>query len=177
MKRFLCFALCLLILIALPACTIETPPKKENNNAQTQTQASSLPQKEDKTFGINETAVFKELKFTATEIQQSNGTEFFTPAEGKVFVAVKFTVENISNEEQTVSSLLLFEGYVDDIKCDYSFNAACAFNDGTLDGSIAPGKKLVGWYAIEVPADWKTIELHVQSTWLSNNSAKFVFKK
>ena len=130
-----------------------------------------------KVYGINQTAELKTLKFTATELSESNGEDFFEPEEGNVFVGIKFTVENISDEEQSVSSLLLFEGYVDDIKCDYSISAACVFDEGTLDGSIAPGKKLVGWYALEVPSDWSVIELEVQSNWITGNSAKFKFEK
>ena len=50
-------------------------------------------------------------------------------------------------------------------------------SDGTLDGDIAAGKKLVGWYALEVPQDWHSIDLDVKSSWLSDSSARFVFKK
>ena len=72
--------------------------------------------------------------------------------------------------------MLLFEGYVDDVKCDYSFSAACAFDEGTLDGDIASGKKMVGWYALEVPAEWSSIELVVQPDFLASSSATFVFE-
>ena len=146
-------------------------PQKEINNVQ------QAEEKGDETFGLNESAVFEKLKFVATEIKETQGTDFFTPEAGNVFVGIKFEIENISQEEQTVSTLLLFDGYVDDVKCGYSFSATCAFDEGTLDGELAAGKKLVGWYALEVPANWQEIELNVQSTWLSNNSAKFVFQK
>ena len=46
-----------------------------------------------------------------------------------------------------------------------------------LDGTIAPGKKIIGWYAVEIPENWKTLELNVQSEWLSSTSANFVFNK
>ena len=163
--------LCVLICFSFVGCVNDNAPRKES--AETQ----STAEKTEETFGLNESAAFKDLKFTATEIKESDGTDFFTPEAGNVFVGMKFEVENISDEEQTVSTILLFEGYADDVKCEYSFSAACAFDEGTLDGSIAPGKKLVGWYALEVPEDWQAIELQVQSDWLSNNAAKFVFDK
>lgn len=171
MKKFLAVILVLSLCLSFSACMIEDIPTKEQADGQLET-----VNKEEK-FGLNETAAFKELKFTATEFRESDGTDFFVPEEGNVFVGAKFTIENISNEEQAVSTLLLFEGYVDDVKCDYSFSAACVFDEGTLDGTIAPGKKLVGWCALEVPENWSNIELQVQSNWLSNNSAKFVFTK
>lgn len=171
MEKLLAVFLSLVLCIGLSACVTEEKPNKE--------QAEVVSSQESKTenYGLNETAVFKDLKFTATEIKESDGTDFFTPESGNIFVGVKFTVENISDQEQSVSTLLLFEGYADDVKCEYSFSASCAFDEGTLDGSIAPGKKLIGWYAVEVPRDWSTIELQVQSNWLSNNPANFVFEK
>ena len=171
MKRILHYVLCAVLIFSLTACGTDGSPTKETG------QATQTASKSEETFGLNETAVFTELKFTATEIKESDGDSFFTPDAGNTFIGIKFTVENISDEEQSVSSMLLFEGYVDDVKCDYSLSAACAFDGGTIDGSIAPGKKLIGWYALEVPQSWSNIELDVQSTWLSNNSAKFVFTK
>lgn len=171
MKKLFAIWLSFVLCISFTGCTTDDKPTKEKAEA-----VSSQESKEEN-YRLNESAVFKDLKFTATEIKESDGTDFFVPEAGNVFVGIKFTVENISNEEQAVSTLLLFEGYADDIKCDYSLSAACAFDEGTLDGSVAPGKKLVGWYALEVPNDWSSIELQVQSTWLSNNPAKFVFTK
>lgn len=171
MKRILCCLLAIMMLASLSACTLDTAPGKEAGGSQ-----QSSEQK-DETFGLNETAVFETLKFTATEIKESYGDTYLTPESGKVFVGIKFTIENISDEEQTISSLLLFEAYADDVKCSESFTAAMAFGSEMLDGTLAPGKKLVGWYALEVPEDWSNIELDVQSSWLSNSTAKFVFTK
>ncbi len=165
---------------ALSSCTInysENPPVKETNAKINETEAKETkPQKV--TFALNETAVFDNLKFTVTELKESNGGDtFFKPESGNVFVGIKFTIENISKESQNVSSMLLFDGYVNDVKCSYSFSANGAFDVGILDGTIAPGKKLVGYYSLEVPADWSNIELNVQQSWLSNNIATFVFEK
>ncbi len=171
MRRVLSVLMIAIFCLSFSACIAEDAPTKETG--ETPTSAA----KTDEKFGLNETAVFHNLKLTATEIKETDGTGFFVPEDGNVFVGVKFTVENISDEEQTISSLLMFEGYVDDVKCDYSFSAACAFDEGTLDGSVAVGKKLVGWYAVEVPRNWSTIELQVQPSLFSNNSAKFVFSK
>ena len=107
----------------------------------------------------------------------SDGDGFFTPESDNVFIGVNFTIENISDEEQSVSSLLLFESYADDVKCEYSFNASCAVSEGQLDGSIAPGKKLVGWYAVEASEKWSKLELNVRPSWLSSKTATFVFNK
>lgn len=167
MKKCLLIFLTVILCFSFVACVADDEPTKEQSAGQSSTE----------NYGMNETAVFKDLKFTATELKESSGTDFFTPEEGNIFVGIKFTIENISDQEQSISTLLLFEGYADDVKCDYSFDAACVFDEGTLDGTLAAGKKLVGWYALEVPENWSNIELQVQSSWLSANSAKFVFAK
>lgn len=171
MKKIICLMVAVIMLFIFTAC--EAAPSKEAYQPET---TPAVETNKKTTFGINETAVFDNLKITATEIKVTNGEDFFTPAAGKVFVGIKFMIENISQEEQSVSSLLLFDGYADDIKCDYSFNAACAFDDGTLDGSIAPGKKMIGWYALEVPAEWSDIELEVKANLWAANSATFAFE-
>lgn len=171
MKRVMLLLLGLVLCISMTACEMEDEPVKE---------ADGTPPQEtnvETTYGLNETAVFDDLKFTANEMKESDGDLFYEPESGNVFVGVKFTIENISNEKQSVSSVLLFDAYADDVKCEYSFSASCAFSEGQLDGDIAPGKKLVGWYAVEVPEKWKQLELNVQSSWLASNSAAFIFSK
>lgn len=175
MKKILSFLLVTFLCFALSACNIEDSPQKEpydSSSVKVQTAKSEY-------YKLNETAVFKNIKVTATEIKESNGSEFFGPDDGNVFVGVKFVIENISDESQSISSLLLFEPYADDVKCEYSItaNTASNFGSGTLDGEIAAGKRMEGWYAVEVPSGWSKIELDVKSSWLSGSSARFVFNK
>ena len=169
----------LFLIAALTACTDSLISKESNSGAQPSTHSSKTESKDTLTFTTGETAVFDNLKITANEITEktSDDSGFISAENGKTFVGVQFTVENISDEEQAVSSILLFEAYCDDVKCDYSFSAAMAFPDGTIDGSIAPGKKLTGWYAVEIPSEWSSLELHVASSWLSNAKAVFIFNK
>lgn len=176
MKKLLTILFALCIVISITACDInDNAPQKETNIDSTSDVASQ--ETEDKNFGLNETAVFKNLKVTATKLEESNGKDYFYAESGKVYVGVNFEIENISNETQSISSLLLFDAYADDIKCEYSLSANIAFGDGTLDGEIAPGKKLVGWYAVEVPQEWKQLELEVKPEWLSDSKANFIFTK
>lgn len=176
MKKVLLVILAVVCLgIGMVACTSEGTPKKENASMENTSGASENSSKDDE-FSLNETAVFDDIKVTATEIKESLGKTYFEPENGNVFVGVKFTVENISQETQSISSILLFDAYVDDVKCDYSIGANIAFDEGTLDGEIAAGKKMVGWYAVEVPKEWKDIEFEVKSSWLSTSKAKFTFK-
>ncbi len=176
MKKLLTALFAICIAASVTACNVsDEAPKKETNTSAVSDTSSQKAQEE--TFGLNETAAFKSLKVTAVKLEESTGKDFFTPGSGKVFVGVNFEIENTSDETQTVSSLLLFDAYADNVKCDYSLTANTAFGNGTLDGELSPGKKLVGWYAVEVPQEWKQLEFEVKSDWLSNSKAKFVFNK
>lgn len=176
MKKLLAVILAVAVCFSLAACVMEKEPIKDTPDTTSQSGGTNS-QTAKNSFGLNETAVFSNLKFTASEFKESNGANFFTPQDGNVFIGVKFTIENISDTEQNISSLLFFEGYADDVKCSYSISAVCAFDSITLDGSIAPGKKLVGWYALEIPENWSTVEIDVKASIMSSKQAKFVFTK
>ena len=124
MKRILAMALVLLMLTSV-LCGCTEGVEKETVGKETIGSVETTPAVQDTTeapkkttFALNETAVFENIKITANEMEQSEGEEFFAPEEGNVFVGVKFTIENTSNEEQNISSMLLFDAYVDGVKCD-----------------------------------------------------------
>ena len=173
MKKFLIIFLIFSLCFSFTGCVESDPSSSDQKTLTNNSQSND----KNKTFGLNEKAELDVLSFTITEIQESKGNEFFKPEDGNIFVGIKITIENISDEEQYLSSLLLFEAYVDDIKCDYSINAACVFTEGTLDGSVAAGKKLVGWYSLELPKDWSEIELTAKDDWTSYKKATFILNK
>ena len=184
-KRVICCLICVITML-LSSCYFDDTPaakeqwleaSKDDTSSESEQEEQSGGEREGQTFGLKETAVFNNLKFTAIDIAESYGDSFFQPESGNIFVGIKFEIENISAEEQSVSSALMFDSYVDDIKCSYSISANCVFTDGTIDGTLTPGKKLIGWYGIEVPQQWSEIELVVKPDWISLSDAHFVFKK
>ena len=164
----LCFSV-----LAIASGSSDSPTRETGGNGETPSGTSQ--QQNDDAYALTETAVFENIKVTANEIIINNSSSnFLEPEEGNKFVAVKFTIENISDEEQTMSSLLLFEAYADDVKCDYSFGADMGL-EGTLDGSISPGKKLVGYYGVEVSEDAQKLDVEVKASWLGSGKAVFSF--
>lgn len=164
-----------LLFISAIASGSDEKPTKETGNA------IEPKEKTEELFGVGDTAVFGRIKVTANEIKTAYGDDFFTPQNGNIYVGVNFTIENTSDTDVSISSLLLFDAYVDDSKCEYSFSAMSAFDasNNTLDGKLAPGKKMTGWYCVEIPENWTELELQVLQNWLSSSdsSAKFVFTK
>lgn len=177
MKKFKGLLLTVMLtgVLLLGACTTTSDaPKKENYD---EPSSSTQSESKEETFGLKETAVFDNLKVTVTEVKESKGTDYFKPEKGNIFVGVNFTIENISDESETISSLLMFEAYVDDVSADMSFTGACAFDNKSVDGDLAPGKKLVGWYVIETSKEWSEIEVIVKPELLSDSTATFKYTK
>jgi len=73
-----------------------------------------------------------------------------------------------------MSTLLLFDAYVDNVKAEYSFGADSGLS-GTLEGNISPGRMLVGYYGVEVSNNAKELVLEVSSSWLGRGKAEFRF--
>lgn len=172
MKKLVSLVAVAVLAVSMTACTEEPKKEVKGENGEVITEYGG-------NFGLNETAVFEKIKITATELKESEGVEYFEAEEGNVFVGVKFEIENVSDEEQNISSIMMFSAYTDDVASDYSISAMMAFDESgnTLDGSLAPGKKMVGYYAIETAEDWKKIEIQVQADVLDEAKASFVFNK
>jgi Telomeric repeat-binding factor 2. len=153
-------------LVFLAGCTTVDIPKK---NSETSQAAQSTAEE----YTIGDTAVFKDIKITAEEIIK-NEPEYLKADEGKKYIAVKFTIENISSEDQNVSSMIMFNSYSDGVKLDYSFGATSGL-DGSLDGSISAGKKMIGYYGAEVDENAEKLEIEVNSGFLTVGKAVFTF--
>lgn len=117
-------------------------------------------------FNIGDTIELDKFKITVNEVKTTNGSDFIKPQEGNEFLYVDATVENISDKEQTVSSVLMFKVVDKDgraMKQTIVENA-----NGQLDGTIGPGRKMTGEYVVEVPKDATGLELQFDSSLAGN---------
>lgn len=129
------------------------------------------------TFSLGEIAELDDVRVTMTNYQESTGSEWNKPTEGNVFILVEFEIENNSEEEITVSSMLSFEAYADDYAVNLSLGALMENEQTQLDGSVAPGKKIKGWVGYEVPSDWAKFEVQfIDNVW-SDTPFKFLIEK
>lgn len=154
------------------------PQEQTQERTQEQGQAAEQPKEETpEFFKIGETAVTKKVKATITEMEKSEGDEFNKPADGHEFVLLHMTIENVSDQEIVVSSMLNFNAYVDDNAINENL-AAQISKDGakTMDGTIAAGKKLTGTLAYEVPKGWKKLEIHFKPDQFSDTTIKWLIE-
>ena len=99
------------------------------------------------------------------------------PTSGNVFLLCEFEIENASNKEINISSMLCFDAYVDDYSTSLSLTAEMASDKGQLDGTVAAGKKMNGVIGYEVAEDWEEIEIHFTPDFWSGKEFIFVANK
>lgn len=129
-------------------------------------------------FKVGEIAELNGVKVTMTDFEESEGDAdaFLEPSEGNVFVIAEFEIENNSDNDINVSSMLSFEAYADDYSLNYSLSAGL-LKDSALDGTIASGKKMKGWIGWEVPEDYSNVEIHFTDDVWTNNKFVFLYEK
>ena len=77
-------------------------PKKVNTNNSveddTKNDATTEENKKD-TFTVGETAEMQDIQVTLSNYEESEGSSFYKPSEGKVFVLAEFEIANNSDKE------------------------------------------------------------------------------
>lgn len=139
-----------------------------NTTAETKTADSKME------FAVGETASFDDKSITITNVQRNydTGNQFAQPESGKEFVLV--TVE-IANNSKSSMDYNTFEFKLQDsngVQLNESFTA---LSEGKLNsGSLAPGGKVTGKLAYEVPKDDAGLKLLYQSfSFFSNKAVTF----
>lgn len=127
----------------------------------------------DNTFNVGdvvETDNFRITYESAGEYTDSN--EFLQPKDGYVYWEFKFKFENISNTDQTVSTMMDWECYADNSKADQTW----IVDDNGLDGKLSAGREAEGAVYFEVPKDAESIELEYDINFWQSDKIIFVGK-
>lgn len=114
------------------------------------------------TFAIGDTVKLGDLQYTVHGVREVEGNEVFKPDEGKKWVAVEVTVENVGSEAQMVSSMAGFS-LTDSDGYNYTPTVLPVDTKGQLDGELGPGRKMRGELAFEIPAEAKGLELVIDA--------------
>ena len=133
---------------------------------------STAPQQTE--FAVGDVVSLKDIEVTFVSCTESSGKGYYTPDSGNVFLFCEFAIENKSNKDISVSSIMSFEAYVDDYSTNMSMTGTLAADKGQMDGTVAAGKKMSGVIGYEVPADWKTLEIRFTPDFWSGNDITFI---
>lgn len=139
-------------------------------------ESSNVTPTEASSFGIGDRVEMNDIYVTLDNVTENSGTDYIQPAEGNIFVICEFTIENESDSEIAISSVMSFTAYADDYAVQLSIGGMSQAGKQQLDGSIAAGKKMNGVVAYEVPADWSEIEVHFAPNVYSTKDFVFVHR-
>ena len=117
-----------------------------------------------------ETDNFRITYESASEYEPDN--EFLQAKDGYTYWEFKFKFENISDTDQTVSTLMDWECYADNSKVDQSWIES----DNGLDATLSAGREAEGAVYFEVPTDAESIELEYDINYWYSDKIIFVGK-
>lgn len=132
---------------------------------------------EDGSYTVGDSVSMNDIVVTLVDVSESEGAQFATPDDGKVFVLCEFTIENNSKNDIGVSSLLSFEAYVDDYTASIDLSAITSSGKPQLDGSIAAGKKMNGVIGYSADKGWSSIEVRFRPDFWSGSEFLFTYTK
>lgn len=119
---------------------------------------------------VVETNDFRITYISAGEYKSEN--EYLQPKDGYVYWEFEFKFENISETDQTVSSIMDWECYADNSKVDQTYIG----DDNGLDAALSSGRETQGTIYFEVPADTQNIELEYDINYWQSDKIIFVGK-
>lgn len=171
----------LLIVAAIGGGGSDEPKKvgdynpKQSKDVKSDETSSAEPEKT--TFGVGEQVSLNDVIVTLNNVTESNGSQFNKPSDGNVFILCEFTIENNSERDLGISSIMCFEAYVDDYSTSMSLSANIESDKSQLDGTVAAGKKMNGVIGYEIEADWSEIEIRFAPDFWSGKEITFVYSK
>ena len=142
------------------------------NNPSNNSEAAKETEKTE--FAVGETATFDDKSITITSVERNydTGNQFAQPESGKEFVLVTVEVTNNSKNSMDYNT---FEFKLQDSNGVQQNESFTALSEGKLNsGSLAPGGKVTGKLAFEVPKDDARLKLLYQSySFFSNKAVTF----
>lgn len=128
-------------------------------------------------FGVGQKVKLNDIIVSLVSVTESDGGNYMTPEDGNVFVLCEFEIENNSDRDISVSSMLSFEAYVDDYSTTMSLTAGMSADKSQLDGAIAAGKKMNGVIGYEVEQGWSSIEIRFTPDFWARKDIVFAYSK
>ena len=107
------------------------------------------------------------VSVTLSGFRSSKGNGFFEPTGDNIFVFPSFEIVNGSNDPIDINDMYDISATCDGYNIGYSFDADC-LEKNDLSGQIYPSKKLKGEVGLEVPNDWKELEVKISFGWFDN---------
>lgn len=125
---------------------------------------------DNKTYTIGDTVELQNQNFTVNRVRilEEDKDGYKKPEDGKEFLLVSCTIENTSDEDICISSMLLFKIFdKEGVECKQEIFIN---SEGNLDVTVLPGKKIKGEYVVQAPKGAKDLELQYRSNAIGGES-------
>lgn len=165
----------ILLIVGVVSGGGDSPKKVDSQNVSSQKAETTTPAKTE--FTVGDSVELNGITVTLIDVSESTGANFMTPTDGNVFIICEFEIENGSDKDIAVSSIMSFEAYVDDYTTNMSLSAIASADKGQLDGSVAAGKKMSGAIGYEASKDWKELEIRFTPNFWSGKEIIFTYEK
>lgn len=174
-KRFWMWVLIIIVLVIIGSAIGNSGKGAEPTKTTGDSNSSTTTNTETKTeFKVGDTASFNDKSIAVKEVQRNyqTGNQFAQPESDKEFVLV--TVE-ITNNGKDAMDYNTFEFKLQDSSGVQQSESFTALSEGKLNsGSLAPGGKVTGKLAYEVPKDDTGLKLLYQSfSFFDNKTVTF----
>lgn len=132
------------------------------------------------TYGVGEKAEVDDLVITLTDVMTSKGNSYYKPISGNEYVILQFEIENKSEEDVVISTMMNFTFWCDDTNYVIDVNAlATAMLSGKyqLDCAVEAGKKVSGVIGYEVPQNWEQLKIEFRKEIIFGDAVTFLVDK
>ena len=147
--------------------------KVSETTSETKTKTETKAEEKSNIFNVGDVVETKNFKITYESASPyTNDNEFLQPKDGYEYWEFKFKFENISDTDQTVSTMMDWECYADNNKVDQQW---IGDNNG-LDASLSAGRSAEGTVYFEVPQNAQKLELEYDISYWGNDKIIFIAK-
>ena len=144
-----------------------------DTDGKTEEQTSEPAEEPSNIFNVGDVVETEDFKITyESAAPYSSDNEFIQPKDGCEYWEFKFKFENISDTDQSVSTMMDWECYADNSKVDQTW---IGDNNG-LDAKLSAGRSAEGTLYFEVPQNAEKIELEYDINFWGNDKIIFVAK-
>lgn len=130
-----------------------TPPIESETQKEASSKESSKSNSKTQVYGVGETIEVDGLKITVNSSQDTDEVDQFNDSsdldEGNTYNILDITVENDTDKDVTISSLMSFE--IKDENGRKGSYVMSIRDNGKMDGTVLPGDKLSGELVYQVP--------------------------
>ncbi len=171
MKNTLVIATLVVSPFLLAACSSsgDTPQKVGDNTEASQT-AENGSSAQTLTYAVGDQVESNGFVFTVNEVSRKQGGQFSTLKEGYEYIVPNVTIENQTDSETTISTLL--QMHVKDTEGNKYDVALTTDDTGNIDGELLAGERVKGTVAFEVPQDAENLTLYYEPNWLGSGTIK-----